>query len=76
MLKVSVSHLISFSRYKTKCVFKFLFRQLMISKTLRFFFNQPLKQWLTVKKRTEDENAKTLISQEQKELFRLNKKHF
>ena len=76
MLKVSMSHLISFSRYKTKCVFKFLFRQLMISKTLRFFFNQPLKQWLTVKKRREDENTKTLISQEQKELFRLNKKHF
>ena len=48
----------------------------MISKTLRFFFNQPLKQWLTVKKRREDENTKTLISQEQKELFRLNKKHF
>ena len=76
MLKVSMSHLISFSRYKTKCVFKFLFRQLMISETLRFFFNQPLKQWLTVKKRREDENTKTLISQEQKELFRLSKKHF
>ena len=74
MHKVSMSHLISFSRYQTKCVFKFLLRQLMISKTLRFFFNQP--QWLTVKKRREDENTKTLISQEQKELFRLNKKHF
>ena len=29
--KVSMSHLISFSRYQTKCVIKFLFRQLMTS---------------------------------------------
>ena len=28
MNKVSMSHLISFSRYQTKCVIKFLFRQL------------------------------------------------
>ena len=51
MDKVSMSHLISFSRYQTKCVIKFLFRQLMTSKTLRFFLNQPLKQWLTGKKK-------------------------
>ena len=31
MEKVSVSHLISFSRYQTKCVIKFLLRQLMTS---------------------------------------------
>ena len=31
MDKVSVSHLISFSRYQTKCVIKFLLRQLMMS---------------------------------------------
>ena len=31
MDKVSMSHLISFSRYQTKCVIKFLFRQLMTS---------------------------------------------
>ena len=29
MDKVSMSHLISFSRYQTKCVIKFLFRLLM-----------------------------------------------
>ena len=32
MDKVSVSHLISFSRYQTKGVIKFLFRQLMTYK--------------------------------------------
>ena len=30
----------------------------MTSKTLRFFLNQPLKQWLTGKKKGEDENTK------------------
>ena len=50
MDKVSMSHLISFSRYQTKCVIKSLFRQVMTSQTLRFFLNQPLKQWLTGKK--------------------------
>ena len=50
-------HNISFSRYKTKCV-KFLFRQLMTSYILRFFLDQPLKQWLAGKKRGEDENTK------------------
>ena len=48
--KVSMSHLISFSRYQTKCFIKFLFRQLMTSQTLRFFLDQPLKQWLTGRK--------------------------
>ena len=71
-----MSHLISFSRYQTICVIKSLFRQVMTSQTLRFFLNQPLKQWLTGKKRGEDENTKIQISQERKELFRSNKKHF
>ena len=31
LLIVSMSHLISFSKYQTKCVIKFLFRQLMTS---------------------------------------------
>ena len=31
MDKVSMSHLISFSNYQTKCIIKFLFRQLMTS---------------------------------------------
>ena len=48
----------------------------MASLTLRFFLDQPLKQWLTGRKRGEEENTKTWISQERKELFRWNKKHF
>ena len=51
-------------------VIKFLFRQLMTPKTLRFFLNQPLKQWLTRRKRGKEENTKTWISRERKELFR------
>ena len=46
MDKVSMSYLFSFLRYQTKYV-KFLFRELMTSQTLRFIFDQPLKQWLT-----------------------------
>ena len=33
MGNVSMSYLFSFSRYQTKCVIKFLFRQLMTSQT-------------------------------------------
>ena len=58
MGKVSMSQLISFLRYQTKCVIKFLIRQFMMSQTLGFFLNQPLKQWLTGKKRGEEENTK------------------
>ena len=53
-----------------KRIIKFLFRQLITSQTLRFIFEQPLKQWLTWKKRGEDGNIKILISREQKEIFR------
>ena len=42
----------------------------MTSQVLRFFLDQPLKQWLTGKKRGEDENTKIQISQERKELLR------
>ena len=58
MDKVSMSHLTSSSRYQTKCVIKFLFRQLMMSCALRFFLDQPLNQSLTGRKRGEDENTK------------------
>ena len=54
-----MSYLFSFSKYQTKYVIKFLFRQLVTSQTLRFIFDQPLKQWLTGEKRREDENTKT-----------------
>ena len=75
MDKVSMPYLFSFPRYKIKCVINFLFRQLM-SWTLRFILDQPLKQWLTGRKRGEDGNLKIWISWERKELFRWNKKHF
>ena len=76
MDKVSVSHLFSFSRYQTKCVTEFLFRQLMTSWTLRFIFNHPPKQWPTGRKREKDRNIKNWISREWKELFRWNKMIF
>ena len=43
--KVSMSYLFYFSRYQTKYVIKFLFRQLMASLSLGFSFNNPLEQW-------------------------------
>ena len=42
----------------------------MTSQTLRFFLNQPSKQWMTGKKRGEDEYTKIRIFLERKELFR------
>ena len=50
-------------------VIKFLFRQLMTSQALRFIFDQPLKQWLTGKKRGADGNTKNWISWERKAFF-------
>ena len=58
MEKVSMPYLSSFSRYQTKCVIKFLFRQLMTPSTLRFNFDHPVKQWPTGRKRREDGNTK------------------
>ena len=49
--KVSIVHLFS----QRKCDIKFLLRQLMASKTLRFIFHHPLKQWPTGKKKAEVE---------------------
>ena len=51
MDKLSMSYLFFFSRYQTKCVIKFLFRQFMMSQILRFIFNHPVKQWLTGRKK-------------------------
>ena len=65
-------HLISSSRYQTKCVINFLIRQLMTSLSLRFFLGQPPKQWLTGKNRGR-QKTKIWIFQDQKELFRWNK---
>ena len=76
MGKVSMSHFFSFSRYQTKCVIKFLFRQLMTSQTLRIIFNHPPKQWLTGRKGGKEGNTKMWLSPEQQEFFRWNKKAF
>ena len=58
MDKVSMPCLFFFSRYQTKYIIKFLFRQLVTSQTLRFILDQALKQWLTGRKRGEDGNKK------------------
>ena len=56
MVKVSMSNLFSFSKYQAKG--ELLFSQLMTSRTLRFIFNHPLKQWPTGRKRGKDRNTK------------------
>ena len=58
MDKVSMSYLFSLSRYQPKCVIEFLFKQLITSQNLTFIFNQPLKQWLTRRKRGKTEIQK------------------
>ena len=54
MGKISMSHLISFLRYQTKCVIKFLYRQLMTSKILRLTSRAMADR----EKRAEDKNTK------------------
>ena len=71
-----LSHLISSSRYQTKCVIKFLFRQMMTSHILRFFLDQPLKQWLTGTERGEDKNTKLEYLKNEKSFLGEIKKHF
>ena len=75
MDKVSMSHLISFLRYQTKCTIQFLFRQLMTSLTWRFL-GSTSRVMADMEKRGEAENTKIWISWEGKELFRWNKKYF
>ena len=58
-----------------QCVIEFLFRQLMMSWTLRFILDHHLKQCPTGRKWGKDRNTKNSISQ-RKELFRWNKKYF
>ena len=65
-----MSYLFSLSRYQIKCVIELLFRQLMMSRTLWFFFNHPLKQWPTGRKRGKARNKKKWISWEQQAFFR------
>ena len=71
-----MSHLISFSRYQTKCVIKFLIRQFMMSQTLTFFLNQPLKQWLIGKKRGAEKTEKFEYLENEQRFFGEIRKHF
>ena len=59
MGKVSKSYLFSFSRYQTKCVIEFLFRQLMKSQTFRFIFDHPPSNGQQVEKERRTEIQKT-----------------
>ena len=70
-----MSFLFSFPRYQTKCVIKFSVSQLM-SQTIRFMLDQPLKHRLTGRKRGENRNTKIWISQELKELSEKSKTFF
>ena len=75
MDKVSVSHLISFSRYQTNVLLSFYLDHWW-RQTLRLFLDQPVKQWLTGRKTAKDRNTQIWISRKQKELFRWYRKHF
>ena len=57
MDKVSMSHLISFLRYQTKCVTKFLVRLLVTSK-LKMFLKLASKAMADWEKRGEVKNTK------------------
>ena len=61
MDKVSMSHLISFSRYQTKRVIKFLFRQMMTSETFKIFLESTSKVMADREKRGEDGNKKHFL---------------
>ena len=58
MNKVSVPQPFSYSRYQTKCITEFLFKQFMVSQTLIFIFDHPQNQWLTGRKRKKNGNTK------------------
>ena len=68
MDKASMSHLISFSRYQTKCIIKFLFIQLMMSWIFNIFIGSSSKAMADGKK-----EGKTKI---QKFEYLENKKSF
>ena len=74
--KVSISYRFSISRYQSKCVTKFLFRQLMTSQPLKFIFDHSLKRCTKRKKIGEGKVTKNWISRERKELFRSKKNLF
>ena len=54
---------------KPKCVTVFLFSQKMMSQTLRFIFNQLLKQWPTGKKKNGEQKYNNLNISRTKKAF-------
>ena len=66
MDKLAMSHPLSFSRYQTNCVIKFLFWQLMAWRTKIFLGSTSKAMADREKKRGEDENTKIWISRERK----------
>ena len=70
--KYSMSHLISFSRYQTKCLIKLLYKQLMTPKKFQIFLGSTSKAIADREKKREGKNMKNWISWERKELFRWN----
>ena len=73
-IKFQCHNSFTFPRYQTKCVIKFLLGQLMMSQTMRFMLDQPLKQWLTGGRRGEGRNTKIWISREKKSFLHKTKK--
>ena len=69
LTKVSMSYLLSFWRCQTKCVIKFIFRQLIKTWSLKLIFDHPLNQWLKGTKRGEDDKIKTWKSFRMKRAF-------
>ena len=61
MDKVSMSYLISFSDIKQNVLWSTYLDNWWCHK---LFLDQPLKQWLTGRKKGEDQNTKTWITQE------------
>ena len=61
-----MSYLTSFSRYQTKCIIKFLFRQLM---NFKIFLESTSIAMADRGKRGEDENTKNLNISRMKRVF-------
>ena len=72
MDKVSMSHLISFSRYQISQVLIYTVDDIINFKIFLWSNSKAMADW---EKKREDKNTKIWISQEGKELFRWNKKH-
>ena len=69
MDEVSMSYLLSFSRYQTKCVIEFLFRQLMASQTFKIYLQSSSKAMADREKKREGQKYKNLNILRTKRVF-------